>query len=63
MNARANFVRMQDSTREDWQTIGGEFMQFAGGLPQRVVKHLQTSATRLAPSTTQTSLPPSSSPS
>ncbi len=41
MNARANFVRMQDSTREDWQTIGGEFMQFAGGLPERVVKHLQ----------------------
>ncbi|RYY60211.1 MAG: phosphohydrolase, partial [Comamonadaceae bacterium] len=26
MNARATFVRMQDSTREDWQTIGGEFM-------------------------------------
>ena len=41
MNARATFVRMQDSTREDWQTSGGEFMQFAGGLPQRVVKHLQ----------------------
>ena len=41
MNARAKFVRMQDSTREDWQTIGGEFMQFASGLPERVVKHLQ----------------------
>ncbi|AMM26005.1 HD domain-containing protein [Variovorax sp. PAMC 28711] len=41
MSARANFVRMQDSTREDWQVIGGEFMQFAGGLPERVVKHLQ----------------------
>lgn len=41
MNARANFVRMQDSTREDWQAIGGEFVQFAQGLPQRVVKHLQ----------------------
>ena len=41
MNARANFVRMQDSTQEDWKVIGGEFMQFAGGLPQRVVKHLQ----------------------
>ncbi|MET0542937.1 MAG: phosphohydrolase, partial [Variovorax sp.] len=41
MNARATFVRMQDSTREDWQVIGGEFMQFATGLPERVVKHLQ----------------------
>ncbi|RYF74850.1 MAG: HD domain-containing protein [Comamonadaceae bacterium] len=41
MNARANFVRMQDSTREDWQAIGGEFVHFAQGLPQRVVKHLQ----------------------
>ncbi|RYF66016.1 MAG: HD domain-containing protein [Comamonadaceae bacterium] len=41
MNARATFVRMQDSTREDWQVIGGEFMQFAGGLPERVVRHLQ----------------------
>ncbi|MGJ7541283.1 HD domain-containing protein [Variovorax sp. LT1R16] len=41
MNQRATFVRMQDSTREDWQAIGGEFMQFAGSLPQRVVRHLQ----------------------
>lgn len=41
MSAKATFVRMQDSTREDWQLIGGEFMQFTGGLPERVVKHLQ----------------------
>ncbi len=41
MNARANFVRMQDSTREDWQTIGREFIQFASDLPQRVLKHLK----------------------
>jgi predicted HD phosphohydrolase len=41
MNARANFVRMQDSTQQDWQLIGGEFMQFAQGLPARVIKHLQ----------------------
>ena len=34
MNARANFVRMQDSTREDWQAIGGEFMHFTRGLPE-----------------------------
>jgi predicted HD phosphohydrolase len=41
MNARATFTRMQDSTREDWQLIGGEFMQFASSLPERVIKHLQ----------------------
>ena len=41
MNTRANFTRMQDSTQADWQVIGGEFMQFAGGLPARVIKHLQ----------------------
>ena len=41
MNARANFVRMQDSTREDWQAIGGEFMHFARGLPERVMAHLK----------------------
>ncbi|MDM0016729.1 HD domain-containing protein [Variovorax saccharolyticus] len=41
MNARANFVRMQDSTQDDWRLIGGEFMQFAQGLPGRVIKHLQ----------------------
>lgn len=41
MNARASFKSMQESTREDWQLIGGEFMQFAGALPARVIKHLQ----------------------
>jgi len=41
MNARASFKTMQDSTREDWQLIGGEFMQFTRGLPERVIKHLQ----------------------
>ncbi len=41
MNARASFRSMQDSTREDWQLIGGEFMQFTRGLPERVIKHLQ----------------------
>ncbi len=37
MNARANFLRMQDSTREDWQLIGGEFAHFTSGLPHRVM--------------------------
>ncbi len=41
MAHRATFVRMQDSTREDWQAIGGEFMHFAGGLPERVMAHLK----------------------
>lgn len=41
MSERASFRSMQESTREDWQLIGGEFMQFAGGLPERVIKHLQ----------------------
>ena len=38
---RATFTRMQDSTREDWQMIGGEFMRFAADLPARVIQHLQ----------------------
>jgi len=41
MNARANFNRMQDSTQADWQVIGGEFMQFSKGLPDRVIAHLK----------------------
>ena len=41
MNARARFTRMQDSTQADWQLIGGEFMQFTRGLPDRVMAHLK----------------------
>ena len=41
MTARANFVRMQDSTQDDWKLIGGEFMKFAHGLSDRVIKHLR----------------------
>lgn len=41
MTARAQFVRMEDSTREDWQAISGEFMQFTHGLPDRVMAHLK----------------------
>jgi predicted HD phosphohydrolase len=41
MNTRANFTRMQDSTQADWQVIGGEFMQFSKGLPDRVMAHLK----------------------
>lgn len=41
MNARAHFTRMQDSTADDWKLIGGEFMQFSQGLPERVMAHLK----------------------
>ena len=41
MNARAQFTRMQDSTQEDWQRIGQEFMQFSRGLPERILAHLK----------------------
>ncbi|HSV53932.1 MAG TPA: HD domain-containing protein [Burkholderiaceae bacterium] len=41
MNTRAQFTRMQDSTQQDWQLIGAEFMQFAKGLPERVLVHLK----------------------
>jgi len=41
VNARANFVRMEDSTAADWQVIAAEFMPFARALPDRVVAHLK----------------------
>ena len=41
MNDRATFVRMDQSTQEDWRAIGGEFAHFAKGLPERVLAHLK----------------------
>ena len=41
MNERAQFTRMQDSTKADWQAIAGEFMQFSQTLPDRVIAHLK----------------------
>ena len=41
MEHRATFTRMEDSTAADWRTIGGEFMQFASKLPDRVITHLR----------------------
>ena len=35
------FTRFDQSTREDWQHIAGEFGKLAQGLPARLVKHLQ----------------------
>jgi predicted HD phosphohydrolase len=37
---RASFTSMVDSTPSDWKIIGAEFVRFAGGLPDRVLKHL-----------------------
>jgi predicted HD phosphohydrolase len=37
----ASFTRMDESTQQDWQIIGSEFMQFAKGLPDRVLAHLK----------------------
>ena len=41
MHKHTQFTRMQDSTQQDWQLIGAEFMQFSKGLPDRIIKHLQ----------------------
>lgn len=40
MTQRATFTRMKDSTRDDWQIIGGEFVRFGAGLGDRVLAHL-----------------------
>jgi predicted HD phosphohydrolase len=40
MTLQAHFTRMQDSTQQDWQIIGAEFMQYAQKLPDRVLAHL-----------------------
>ena len=41
MSERATFTRMEASTAEDWQRIGGEFMPFARQLPDRLMAHLK----------------------
>jgi predicted HD phosphohydrolase len=41
MSQRATFTRMEDSTAAEWQVIGGEFMQFATTLPDRLMAHLK----------------------
>jgi predicted HD phosphohydrolase len=41
MSAHAQFTRMEDSTAAEWQLIGGEFLQFAKKLPDRLIAHLQ----------------------
>jgi len=41
MNDRATFTSMDHSTQEDWRAIGGEFMHFSQGLPERILAHLK----------------------
>lgn len=38
---RATFTSTEDSTPADWEIIGAEFVRFAGGLPDRVLAHLE----------------------
>lgn len=38
---RATFHAMTEGTQEDWSIIAGEAIQFAVGLPDRVLAHLQ----------------------
>ncbi|HXC52713.1 MAG TPA: HD domain-containing protein [Candidatus Limnocylindrales bacterium] len=39
--ARASFTTMEQSTAEDWAIIGSGFVEFAQGLPNRVLSHLR----------------------
>lgn len=44
MNApheRATFLRMEDSTADDWRKIAGEYPAFVRGLPDRLIAHLR----------------------
>jgi predicted HD phosphohydrolase len=41
MAERARFTAMEHGTREDWAIIGRDYLSFAAGLPDRVLKHLK----------------------
>ena len=41
MNSRASFVRMEESTKADWDLIVPEAMKMAKSLPDRVLEHLK----------------------
>jgi predicted HD phosphohydrolase len=38
---RAQFNSIAESTKEDWQIIGGEQMKFMAALPDRILQHMQ----------------------
>ena len=39
-SGRAQFRAMSESTRDEWQLIGGELQHFARRLPERLIAHL-----------------------
>ena len=39
--ARAAFTSMDEASQQDWQIIGSHFFPFAGGLADRVLRHLR----------------------
>ena len=39
--AETTFTRMQDATREDYKVIGRHSLEFAAGLPDRILRHLE----------------------
>jgi len=41
MDTRATFTSMDQSTSTDWQIIGAHFLEYARGLPGRVIQHLE----------------------
>lgn len=41
MSGRASFSHMRDGTADDWRIIGGEFVDYARALPDRVMAHLE----------------------
>jgi predicted HD phosphohydrolase len=38
---RAQFTRLDQSTREDWQILAGGFVELTRGLPDRIIAHLK----------------------
>ncbi len=41
MNAKTTFKKMSESTADDWQTIMHEQLVFIGGLPDRILAHME----------------------
>lgn len=37
---QTHFTRLDQTTHEDWQILGGEFLKLTRGLPERIVEHL-----------------------
>jgi hypothetical protein len=37
---QTHFTRLDQTTRGDWQILGGEFLKLTRGLPERIIAHL-----------------------